>query len=70
MYTVFLASLCIVMCYYAIKGGGIMKNNRDKRISANVTEELYQKFVAEADKQGRSISNLLTHIIKEYLNSR
>lgn len=47
-----------------------MKNNRDKRISANVTEDIYQKFVNEADKEGRSISNLLTHIIKEYLGNK
>ena len=47
-----------------------MKNNRDKRVSANLTEEMYTKFMAEANKQGRSASNLLTYLITQYLSNK
>ena len=47
-----------------------MKNNRDKRVSANLTEDVYSKFMAEANKQGRSASNLLTYLITQYLANK
>lgn len=47
-----------------------MKNNRDKRVSANLTMDIYTKFMEEAERQGRSASNLLTYLIIQYLNNK
>lgn len=41
--------------------------NKIKKISANVDVALYEKVVAEASKEGRTISNWLAKVVEDYL---
>ena len=46
-----------------------MTLSKDKtRISVTLSKDTYKKLKTIADKEGRSISNLVGKIIKDYLN--
>ena len=41
-----------------------------KRIAVTISKEAYEKLVKEADKEGRTISNLASYLINQQLNRR
>ena len=48
-----------------------MAVSKDKtRVSVTLSKETYEKLVKEAEKQSRSISNLASVIINEYLKDK
>ena len=48
-----------------------MAVGKDKtRVSVTLSKEQYEKLVKEAEKQSRSISNLASVIINEYLKDK
>ena len=55
---------------YTIRGGDILPVSKDKtRISVTLTREEYEKLKNKAKEDGRSVSNLIGQLIKQYLRS-
>ena len=55
---------------YTIRGGDILPVSKEKtRISVTLTKEEYQKLKNKAKEENRSISNLASKILSDYLKN-
>lgn len=45
------------------------KENKDKQVQTRYTWEEYEKLKAQAEKEGRTVSNLTHTVIMNYLNN-
>ena len=55
-----------MVCYNVVEVIKMMKEGT-KTLSLRIAEDLKLQLEIEAEKQNRSVNNLLTNIIKEYL---
>lgn len=45
------------------------KDNKEKQVQTRYTMEEYEKLKAQAEKEGRTVSNLTHTVIMNYLNN-
>ena len=46
------------------------KDNKDKQVQTRYTMDEYLKLKAQADKEGRTVSNLTHTVMMDYLNNK